>query len=938
MKQRIFSIFACLIMVGQTAWADEVKFTSRSWDETNKELIDTEVTVDASPIHSTDGWVGLTDGYYYVEGKVTLQTLKIMGTDVNLILCDHCELHCTGGVKLEGNTLLRIYGQSSDENRGLLNTFNDDYRGAAGIGCSKNCVDDAGNIMNSGSLEVYGGHIHTVGVDGGAGIGGGVNRGIGGHVSIYGGYLYIASCAGGAGIGGGNDGNQGGPVNIYGGIITAYSGGLGAGIGGGRHRVGGKVNIYGGFLDTSGATGIGTGDISTSDDLGLACDVLIEGGKVHSEGHYGAGIGGSFYPGGKVTINGGIVETQGQWGAGIGGGEDHSGTILITGGLVTAKDVYRYSAGIGGGDGGDCENVTITGGEIYAYGGMDAAGIGGGEGGNCKHLVITGGFVHATGDDYGAGIGAGEDGDVEYIEIGGTAKVYATGGERSNAVGTNSGNLGTIVLDDYYSASVGADGNVAEPTATANRVNAITTSHYARLEKCQHDIYYSVDTYEHTSLCHNCGYSLTEGHTYASDGTCVCGFKQNADVNVITVYRASGTGTAFAEPLHFGFLKNTPFTVPDAEASGLTFLGYVQDPATAPISAELSDGENEQQLNLITGTFTPTGNTTLYARYRTAYTEKWTWSDDYSSATLTLSGGDLAGPLTINATVVTPYVNEATAAADGVVVHMGIANYAHQTDGQTYTYQFTSTRRETLLWAISLANAEDNTATIEQFDNRALDVTLADRTLYKEGSWNTLCLPFHVYSLSGTPLEGATLKTLSSSVYADGTLTLHFDDATHIEAGKPYLLRWEESGSNIENPVFTNVTIAATSCDTVSTDYIDFLGTFAPVTLAANDRTKLFLSTGKKLYYPNADVTVNALRGYFELKEGLTAATPTAGANGVKAFVLDLGDDETTAISLVNEKANAASSKWYTLDGRALNGQPHLKGIYIKDGRKVVVK
>jgi len=48
--------------------------------------------------------------------------------------------------------------------------------------------------------------------------------------------------------------------------------------------------------------------------------------------------------------------------------------------------------------------------------------------------------------------------------------------------------------------------------------------------------------------------------------------------------------------------------------------------------------------------------------------------------------------------------------------------------------------------------------------------TLADRTFYKDGDWNTLCLPFSVANLSGTPLDGATLMALSTSLLAQRVL------------------------------------------------------------------------------------------------------------------------------------------------------------------------
>lgn len=75
--------------------------------------------------------------------------------------------------------------------------------------------------------------------------------------------------------------------------------------------------------------------------------------------------------------------------------------------------------------------------------------------------------------------------------------------------------------------------------------------------------------------------------------------------------------------------------------------------------------------------------------------------------------------------------------------------------------------------------------------------TLEGCTLHCDGDWNTLCLPFNVSDLTGTPLDGFTIKELDTETAYDGhvtgldgtTLYLNFKDATGIEAGKPYIVK-----------------------------------------------------------------------------------------------------------------------------------------------------
>ena len=92
-------------------------------------------------------------------------------------------------------------------------------------------------------------------------------------------------------------------------------------------------------------------------------------------------------------------------------------------------------------------------------------------------------------------------------------------------------------------------------------------------------------------------------------------------------------------------------------------------------------------------------------------------------------------------------------------------------------------------------NAADNSTTIssKSNDGNTYNVTLNGRTLYKDGDWNTLCLPFAMTAIqvAASPLAGATIMELgTASLDNSGLLTLNFSTATAIEAGKPYVMKW----------------------------------------------------------------------------------------------------------------------------------------------------
>ena len=223
----------------------------------------------------------------------------------------------------------------------------------------------------------------------------------------------------------------------------------------------------------------------------------------------------------------------------------------------------------------------------------------------------------------------------------------------------------------------------------------------------------------------------------------------------------------------------------------------------------------------------------------------------------------------------------------------------------------------------------------------AVDITLAGRTLYKDGFWNTLCLPFDVdLNADGCPLAGAKARTLTSASIEGTTLNLTFGgDVTELKAGTPYIIKWT-SGDDIVSPVFTGVTIDATNRDYTSTDSkVSFKGTYAPITWDAENTSILFLGVKDNksaLYYPAAGAGLNSFRAYFELSEGTEA----------RAFNLNFGDGESTGIVDVDYKStdnesgvtNRLQQGWFDLQGRRLSAKPTTPGLYINNGKKIVIK
>ena len=82
-------------------------------------------------------------------------------------------------------------------------------------------------------------------------------------------------------------------------------------------------------------------------------------------------------------------------------------------------------------------------------------------------------------------------------------------------------------------------------------------------------------------------------------------------------------------------------------------------------------------------------------------------------------------------------------------------------------------------------------------------------------------------------------------------------------------MRWDE-GDDALSPVFSGVTIQDGSPVKVTMmrgneEVIAFVGVYDPLTLKANDHSKLFLGNDSRLYWPSKDVPVYSDYAYFQL-------------------------------------------------------------------------
>ena len=253
-----------------------------------------------------------------------------------------------------------------------------------------------------------------------------------------------------------------------------------------------------------------------------------------------------------------------------------------------------------------------------------------------------------------------------------------------------------------------------------------------------------------------------------------------------------------------------------------------------------------------------------------------------------------------------------------------------------------------------LMDDSDNSSTITTWnDNYNHYVQLYGRTFYRNGDWNTLCLPFSLTEtqIAHSNLEGAIIMELdaaNSNLDGNGELTLTFisptadDYGNVIKAGKPYIVRWNKNANlaNIIDPIFTDVKISVTEPEAVTfNSNCQFVGQFSPFAITeSNINEILMLGSGSSLGYSQNPRTLKCFRAHFVI--------PTSG-NQARSIVMNF-DDEGTGIKTTDYTDCTDEDEWYTLDGRKLSGAPTTRGIYVRsisgrsqgknNGKKIIIK
>lgn len=224
---------------------------------------------------------------------------------------------------------------------------------------------------------------------------------------------------------------------------------------------------------------------------------------------------------------------------------------------------------------------------------------------------------------------------------------------------------------------------------------------------------------------------------------------------------------------------------------------------------------------------------------------------------------------------------------------------------------------------------EDKDNVVEAAENA--NVTLK-RTLYADGGWNTLCLPFSLTDAQAKAAFGNDVKLRTLASFDGKTLT--FAEAAGITAGVPCLIKVSKVAEN-NTYTFTGVSVKAIKADNDKYDMdetLTFVGIYAPMDVATafeKDGNALFLGAANKFYKAKAGTTMKAFRAFFLVP----ASTDT---QALRAVI----DGTTTGIDDLNIDTVKADGRVYNLNGQCVGySLEGLKaGIYIQNGKKVIKK
>ena len=214
--------------------------------------------------------------------------------------------------------------------------------------------------------------------------------------------------------------------------------------------------------------------------------------------------------------------------------------------------------------------------------------------------------------------------------------------------------------------------------------------------------------------------------------------------------------------------------------------------------------------------------------------------------------------------------------------------------------------------------------------------------------WETIALPFTVQSITHES-HGVLEPFGINNGYPFWLRQLGSDGlarATVLEANVPFLICMPNNSvyPSVYNQV-GNVTFSSSNVTVPETHPLEMFGANVILTPAFQNQaagSDIFtLNVGEAQgSYPEGSVFISNYRSVRPFQCYARHSNQARGTDEIQFIPLTSigGGDDTTAIMEIIQPAANGTGDWYSLDGRKLSSKPTQKGIYIQNGKKIVIK
>jgi len=388
-------------------------------------------------------------------------------------------------------------------------------------------------------------------------------------------------------------------------------------------------------------------------------------------------------------------------------------------------------------------------------------------------------------------------------------------------------------------------------------------------------------------------------------------------------------------------------------AAAATLLDAINAAKTVKDNADATQEQVDAAIAALTGAKT-TAEQTVLTETKTALNDAITEAEAYynsikdsnpAAAATLLEAINAAKAVKDNADATQEQVDAAiaalasakTTAEQTVLTETKTALNDDITDAEAYYNSIKDSNPEaaaTLLEAINAAKAvKDNAdATQEQVEaaiaalSTAINAAKADMALKRI----TLTIPAKSYMTRidadkreiEHAVAGVSLYSVKNVTKTEVELT---GELSVIAAAMPYLI-YNDNDTEIE----VSIVVSSSDADNVDYDSEHFKGTLVDKTFTDEDMQAAdhyVLSNGHDFVWVKDAGTLAAGKCWLQISKAATS--------GARSLTITFGEPLTGIESVITDTEDA---NWYDLNGRRLDKKPAQKGLFIKNGKKVVVK